>query len=201
VPPAPAVPSAVTDDNNRFYVMRDLDPQERQAIPLALITENNPDTTRTLTDLVALDQTGATCPSLATAGYFLRAADDEKFVTNSVVFASYVFTSTFTPIVTSDPCVSGGNASLYGFRIDCGQGFFDPGGSGEHRELSLGTGVPTDPRVSISAGDPGGGGGGPCSGGHANKVFVITSDNSVQNNCTPPMPGGGVRVLYWRDRQ
>ncbi len=202
VPPPPAIPSAATDDNNRFYVMRDLDPYERETTPLDVITENNPDPTRSLTDILAVDQTGATCPNLTTPGYFLRAADDEKFVTNSVIFASYVFTSSFKPTVSTDPCIAGGTASLYAFRVECAEGFFDPTGSGQHRTLALGTGVPTDPRVSISAGDPtAGGGSAPCAGGHANKVFVITSDNSVQNNCTPPLPGSGVGLMYWRERQ
>jgi hypothetical protein len=177
-------------DNNRFYAMTDLDPLEKQSPTLSTLVES--DLTDTSND--------ESCLQLTTRGYYFKAADGEKFVTNSALFSYYVFVSSFTPTTSTDPCVSGGNATLYVFKIWCGEGFFSPSGSPE-RSLDLGTGMPTDPRISISAGDVSDASGGtPCSGGHANKVFVITSDNKVQNECTPPTPGGGVGILYWRER-
>lgn len=197
----PGVPDNVDPtelENNRFYAITDPDPYDRQVPLLSLVTEAD------LTDVTDDD----TCPPITNRGYYFRVGvgdfngdgvDDEgeKFVTNVAVFAYYVFASTFTPTTSTDPCASGGTATLYVFRIYCGEPYFSTGTAPEKRRLNLGTGMPTDPRISISAGDAGGNG--PCSGGHANKVFIITSDNKVNNDCMPQTPGGGVGVFYWRE--
>ncbi|HVP30499.1 MAG TPA: PilC/PilY family type IV pilus protein [Myxococcota bacterium] len=206
IPDSPNDPTEL--ENNRFYAMTDIDPLEQSVPAQTTLTESN-----------LLDVSGSeTCASITPPlrGYFFKVGrtdangdgvDDEgeKFVTATALFSGYVFASTFTPTQTGgDPCISGGTAQLYVFRIDCSEGFFtQPSGSGPKRTLSLGTGMPTDPRISISAGDSGGGGGGggPCPCGGANKVFVITSDNKVQNECTPCPSGGGTRTQYWRPRQ
>lgn len=192
-------------ENNRYYAMTDLDPYEMQA-PSVLSEADLVDVT-----------TDESCTTISPPrrGYYFKVGtadingdgvtdEGEKFVTNSALFASYVFASTFIPTgAVGDPCVSGGTAVLYVFKIDCAQGFFDDAGGNAVRGLDLGTGMPTDPRISISGGDVGGGGPAPpCGdGSHANKVFVITSDNKIQNECTPELPGGGTRTHYWRQRQ
>jgi len=206
----PGIPDATDTaqlENNRYYAMTDLDPYESQAPMPPVLTEAN------LTDVT----TDESCTTISPPrrGYFFKVGladlngdgqpdEGEKFVTTSALFASYVFASTFIPTgAAGDPCVSGGTAVLYVFKIDCAEGFFDDGSGNSARGLDLGTGMPTDPRISINGGDVGGGGPPPpCGdGSHANKVFVITSDNKIQNECAPEMPGGGTRTHYWRQRQ
>lgn len=193
-------------ENNRFYAMTDVDPLDQSAtVPAALLESD-------LRDATGDESCVSNTPPKR--GYFFKVGsgdfngdgvqdEGEKFVTNTALFAGYLFASTFIPTgAAGDPCVSGGTSVLYVFKIDCGKGYFDKDGDGVGtRRLDLGTGMPTDPRISISGGDAGGGGPPSCDGGtHANKVFVITSDNKIQNECTPPMSGGGTRTHYWRQR-
>jgi hypothetical protein len=75
------------DENNRFYVMSDLDPFERLATPLATLTEAD------LTDITG-DEDGAT---FTNRGYMFKGADGEKFVTNVEIFAGNVIAASFVP--------------------------------------------------------------------------------------------------------
>lgn len=197
--------ASTDEENNRFYSVKDEDPFDRRTTTIPMLTEE---------DLV--DQSDdATCPNLASeSGYFFRVADDEKFVTDSDIFSYWVITSTFTPNASGDPCSAGGDASLYIFKLYCGEGFFfnsatqgsggnglpggGPGGSGgsnnpdyadygdpASRRLDLGAGMPTDPRITVSP--------------DGTRVVVTQQDGEVENWEGPPGGGAAPGQLYWRE--
>jgi hypothetical protein len=120
----------------------------------------------------------------------LEVVDGEKFVTNSEVFNSFFFISTFKPDL-ADKCEPAGLSTLYGFLAKCGQGFFGPPSmaspiAGTDRMLDLGTGMPTDARLSIA---PGGGG---------NRLIISKQDGELVN-----IGAGNADAehgtLYWRE--
>lgn len=172
-----------TADNNRLYAMSDLDPYEMLSPPRATLTEADLDGSPSAT--------ACNPPSGGKPGYYIVAGDSEKFVTNVEIFAYYIFAGSFTPTSTSDRCSSAGEAALYVVRIQCGQGFFSSGMSPASRRLTLGAGMPTDPRLTISSD-------GASSDG--NRVIVNKQQGDVSNIQAPDVPGGGAGVLYWRER-
>jgi hypothetical protein len=132
------------DDNNRFFVIQDLYPTGAGAFPVAKTEANLTDATLTATDENPLD-----------SGFFFTAAEGEKFITESTVFAGFVFVASYDPNADAgDICsASGGQASLYAFDLGTGQGLFiadadspDP----EDRKESLGNGLPSSPKISIA---------------------------------------------------
>lgn len=193
------------DENNRFYSVKDDDPYDRRSTPIPMITEAD------LTD----QSSDATCPNLASEkGFFFRVADDEKFVTDTDIFSFWVITSTFQPSSAADPCTGGGDASLYIFKLFCGQGFFynastysegsgslpggGPGGSGgiadpslpdygdpATRRIELGAGMPTDPRVTVSP--------------DGTRIVVTQQDGEIENWEGPEGGGSSPGQLYWRE--
>ena len=213
--PYPGVAGANVNNNNRFYAMTDTDPFDQNATPPPTLHES--DLLDVTTPLPA--GPGNTCTPITQRGWFFRASTDtaddgnvndptaglgEKFVTSATIFASNVFVSSFipNPNLGTDPCASGGSAFLYTFTIKCAMGLYATNPGSAQRTLSLGAGMPTDPRISISAGNvTAGGGTAPCADGTANKVFVITSTNSVSGGCSGSPPGKGVGILYWREHQ
>lgn len=194
-----------TAENNRFYSVKDEDPFDRRATLIPMITEVD----------LADQSDDATCPNLASqSGFFFRVADDEKFVTDTDIFSFWVITSTFTPSGSADPCSAGGDASLYIFKLFCGQGFFydsatysegsgslpggGPGGSGgisdpalpdygdpASRRIELGAGMPTDPRVTVSP--------------DGTRIVITQQDGEIENWEGPPGGGAAPGQLYWRE--
>jgi len=166
---------APEDENNRFYSVKDLDPlaNSPSGVPMG---ETN-----------LLDISGdASCADVASFdGLFFKGVDGEKFVTASDIFFYYVFVASFTPTTSTDPCESAGNASLYAFKVYCGEGLFDDGSGNPVLNIDLGDGMPTDPKVSLS--------------GDQSQVFINKKDEVL----APPVPfkldeAGGSAV--WRER-
>ena len=164
-----------TAENNRFYSVIDPDPLDRSG-PYAVMTEA---TLKDSTD-------DGTCASLAGFnGYFFRARDGEKFITNVDIFAYYVIAASYTPTDNANnPCSTAGNATLYVFRVYCGEGFFG-GTDADARRLDLGAGMPTDPRVTVS---PSG-----------TRVIVTQQDGEIENGLGPPIDPEKLGQLYWRE--
>ena len=169
---------------NRFYVVRDRDVFDNGT--LATI-DGRSAPTGDLTDVTALQ---ATCPAVSAQGYFFEGVDGEKFVTNSEIFNSFFFVSTFRPDL-SDACDPTGDSLLYGFLARCGQGFFGPPSpaspiAGSQRTLDIGMGVPTDARISISPSEFG------------NRLIITKQDGeliSVDGGRSAAENG----TLYWRE--
>jgi type IV pilus assembly protein PilY1 len=166
---------APEDENNRFYSVKDLD-------PLASSPSGVPMGETTLFDITG----DASCADVASFdGLFFKAVDGEKFVTASDIFFYYAFVASFTPTTSTDPCESAGNASLYAFKVYCGEGLFDDGSGNPVLNIDLGDGMPTDPKVSLS--------------GDQSQVFINKKDEVL----APPVPfkldeAGGSAV--WRER-
>jgi Tfp pilus tip-associated adhesin PilY1 len=165
-------------DNNRFYAMMDLDPLEQEAAPYATLIESD------LAD-VTNDES---CVALSgERGYYFIGEEGEKFVTNVDIFFYYVFVGSYIPTENPDPCETGGIATLYVFKIHCGEGFFTEGADPD-RDLDVGTGMPTDPRITIGTEED-----------TSNRVIVNKQAGEILNIEAPPGFGAGVGMFYWRE--
>jgi len=205
--------AGTTAENNRFYVLRDRDPLDKNN-PTQIVGE--PDL-RNLTNLAA-------CSDITNFdGYFFIAQEGEKFVTRTDIFSFVTLAASYIPTVSSDPCVSSGSAKLYAFKIYCGQGLFvDPAGGGTPSvSVDIGAGMPTSPQVTISSNGGYSGSGQP----NPNKVIINNQDGEVvvpgagdmngdgipdcpgascpcpnwPNDCPLPPPGTGSGQFYWRE--
>jgi type IV pilus assembly protein PilY1 len=229
--PYAGVSGANVNNNNRFYGMSDTDPFDQNPTPPATLTEAD---LLDVTSPLPATSGGTCTPITQRGWYFLASTDanndgmgmsctqaagapsctvsdptsglGEKFITASTIFAGNVFVSSFipNPNLGTDPCASGGSSFLYTFTIQCAMGLYATNPGTAQRTLSLGAGMPTDPRISISvgnvpAGTPGSGTGN-CTG-TANKVVVITSSNTISNTSASCPGNKGVGVLYWREHQ
>jgi type IV pilus assembly protein PilY1 len=170
-------------DNNRYYVFSDLYPRSVGVDGDLPLSEAN-----------LLNATNATCDTaVIDRGYYVIADHGEKFVTNSVVFLGNLFTGSFVPIDSNDPCIAGGEAYLWVFRFSCGTGDGTGGTENEKRKKKLGTGLPTSPRISVgnSGDDPA-----DC---EEMKVVVITSEGQVTSDCAGERPNSGTYMREWRE--
>ncbi|MDJ0865357.1 MAG: PilC/PilY family type IV pilus protein [Myxococcota bacterium] len=162
-------------ENNRFYSVTDLDPYERNPVGNPTLSE---------ADLFDASNNGSCLSLVGYRGYFFVGEDGEKWVTNVGLFAFYVIAASFTPEDTADPCAAGGSATLYVFRIYCGEGYF-PNPGQESRRLELGPGMPTDPKVSVSP--------------EGTRVIITQQDGEIENPPGPPQEGSGLGQMYWRE--
>jgi hypothetical protein len=163
------------DDNNRFYVIQDTSPYTATA---ATLDEGD------LQDITG-DEDGTTING---PGYFFAVGDGEKFVTNFEIFAGHVIAATFTPSAPGiDPCTTRGNGTLYIFDITNGEGYFSDASSNPTRGLDIGSGLPTDPKVSVGV------------GGKNNRVIIEKSGADLESleEQDIDITGG---LLYWRER-
>ena len=165
------------DEENRFYKIEDPNPIGGSAFPASPYTEAN------LTDITGLNvDTDAT-----DLGYFFKALQGEKFITNHLIFGGDVITASYQPdIASGDICNQQGNAFVHIFNLGSGAGFFDPANpstSNNNRSLAIGLGVPSDPRI-VSSGDN-------------SQLFIQTSSGAV----VKIDKGGGNQPLdkvYWK---
>ncbi len=165
-----------TDENNRFYVMVDSDPYERASPALATITESD------LTDFSGSDSAA----TFTNKGFFFEVADGEKFVTNVEIFGGEVIAASFKPTTSLIPCSFNGGGTLYVFDVATGEGHFEDGSNNPDRSLSLGSGLPTDPKVSIGV------------GGKKNKVVIEKSGSDIEIIDQDDVPLNGA-TLYWKE--
>ncbi|MGH7289506.1 MAG: pilus assembly protein [Myxococcota bacterium] len=166
------------DDNNRFYVLEEVDVFDQGSPVQPLITEDP--------DLTNLTNTN-TCGSVAGKGYFIVGSEGEKWVTNVEIFVGYVIVSSYIPQPSADPCEIGGLAFLWAFRVECGQGYFAGSSGSTTRTQDIGAGLPTDPRVTVGPNGEG-----------SNRVIVSKQGGDVVNIEAPPgFPGSG--MFYWRE--
>jgi type IV pilus assembly protein PilY1 len=167
------------DENNRYYAMTDLDPYELKIPPYVLPT-------LTESDLNEIDGPSS-CENVLGRGFFLKVADGEKFVTNTEIFQHYIFTGSFIPNNTGDPCTSKGNGSLYGFRIDCGQPLFSDEWGVPIIKIDLGEGMPTDPQISVGV------------NGKDNRIYIEKSGADLESIAAPPLNFDDGSLIYWRE--
>jgi type IV pilus assembly protein PilY1 len=171
--------AAPEDENNRFYAVKDLDP----------LVKNPPAVQVPLQENTLLDITGdSSCADVSSAdGFFFKGVDGEKFVTATDIFFYYVFVASFTPQTSvTDPCLTGGNATLYAFKVYCGEGLFDDGAGNPVSTIDLGDGMPTDPKVSLSGADGG------------SRVFINKKDEVLSKD-TGFSLDQSTGQAYWRE--
>lgn len=171
---------------NRFYSLKDRDIWDGG---LLATLDGREDPPGDLTD-VTLFEDECSGAGVGQHGYFFEVPDGEKFVTNSEVFNSFFFISTFRPDL-SNVCEPAGTATLYGFLAKCGQGYFGPPSptspiAGIDRSMDLGKGMPTDARLSIAPGEGG------------NRLIISKQDGELINiNSGSSDSEHG--TLYWRE--
>jgi len=173
--------SASRQENNRYYVITDPDPLQGAATIPAAVTE---------ADLTNISVVGT--PVTSTRGYYFRTLDGEKFVTTSAIFAGKVIAASFTPSQLApgdpgfDPCTQRGSGNLYKFNLKTGVGDFTDASNNESRYTSIGTGLPTDPKISIGV------------GGDDNKIVIQKSGTEIEViNTDSASFGRG--IIYWRE--
>ena len=170
--------AGTTADNNRFYALRDSDPLD-VASPTGVVGEG------TLSDLTTNNACGAVSGA---DGYYVVGSEGEKWVTNIDIFSYFVLASSYVPVPAADPCELGGASYLWAFRVECGEGLFtDPTAGTPVRTLALGGGLPTDPKVSVSA------------DGKTTRVIVNKQGGEIENVTGPPGFGTGTGMFYWRE--
>lgn len=174
--------NATADENNRLYVIKDDEPTGGNAIPATPFGETN------LTDITA----SATDTDLTDEGFFIVAEDGEKFVSNHLIFGGFFITTSYSPAdLSADVCAGGsGTAFVYIVDLEGGTGFFGSGSgtSSSGRRLTLGSGVPSDPQISVSAG----------SGGVDSTIMVQTSGGSLMEIDGPSDDDSPVELVYWK---
>jgi Tfp pilus tip-associated adhesin PilY1 len=182
----PYVGNSSIDENNRFYVVKDVDPFERAPTPLPTIHEGDGPDTGLTADLVNAtgSPAGITVPA-GQYGFYIKGGEGEKFVTNPLIFAGKVIAASFTPTPSLDPCAARGISTGYVFDLLTGEGFFSDAGS-PSRTIDLGVGLPTDPRISVGV------------GGENNRVYIEKSGADLESYEEEDIPAGA-RLLYWRE--
>jgi len=167
------------DENNRFYVIKDPDPYETLAVPLATLSEADPD--------LALIDVDSTCADVGSRGYYFKLDDGEKIVTNSEIFVGDVFAGSFIPSNTGDPCTSKGNGRLYGFAVDCGTPLWTDASGDPTRGLDIDEGMPTDPQISVGV------------DGKDNRIYIEKSGADLESIGGKDLNFKNGALLYWRE--
>jgi type IV pilus assembly protein PilY1 len=171
---------ASTAENNRFYIVRDEIPIGAGAFASVMYEDSLTNVTNPTAS-----------PDPADSGFFIIADDGEKFVTEHLIFAGKVITTSYDPDSSApvDPCLGGGGgtAFLHIFDLISGQGFFaDASAStGMSRRMSIGNGMPTAPQLSLS-------------GQGGDRLFVKTSSGVLTSMVPPGSSAPPISIIYWR---
>jgi type IV pilus assembly protein PilY1 len=120
----------------------------------------------------------------------------EKMLAEPTVFGGVVYFTTYEPPSGSDPCAQGGTARLYGVDYVTGAGAIDNGGTSDVRSITIGTGIPSAPVVSMRPGSDAtpdlyvtaSGGGG-------------TSAETARVDFDPRGLASRTNMIFWRDRR
>jgi Tfp pilus tip-associated adhesin PilY1 len=168
------------DDNNRLYVIRDEDPLGLGAIPSSPYDEGD------LTDVTSL--TSDNNPS--DLGYFIKGVEGEKFVTSHIIVGGVLITASFVPPDASAPvCEQTGTSYAFVVGLASGAGqHTSASADSQARRLYAAVGVPSDPRVTISAatGDV--------------QLFLKGSSGQMLSMDAPGISNEPVELVYWRQR-
>ncbi len=123
-------------------------------------------------------------------GYrILLTGSGQKILADPTIFGGVVYFTSYTPPSGNDPCEQGGTASLNALKYTTGGGALP----GDARSMTIGTGIPTAPIISLPPGS-----GSP-------DLYVTTSGGggtaaSTQRvNITPAGAANRTNMLYWKD--
>lgn len=165
----------------------------------------------TETDLVNVTDTSAAAPNLSIAGdvdgngetdmgWYLElvnssgAAIGEKVLAKGMVFYKTYYIATFTP--SFDPCVPGGNATLFALNYKTGAAVMSFNGTGLDRSMVIGGGIPSTVV--------------PIVGGGGNQTLLISLGCTVPDNSSnstgagilsidPLIPARNFFYIWWRE--
>lgn len=181
--------SASYDDNNRFWVVKDLQPIGSSAFDIELFEDYQTISgqVRGINDI----SSETVDPNPDDDGYYIVVPDGEKFIVNHIVFGGLVLALSYVPDnAPTNVCNALGYTNLYGFGVGDGSGGL--GGSGSPvRTVKLGNGAPTDPRVSVSEDSNG------------DTIVQLVGQTSLGEVGTVALDGGGLEQFkrtYWRQR-
>ena len=154
--------------------------------------------TRTLSNLQNITTEEGGYTDTDKFGYFINlAGQGEKMLSEPTIFGGLAYFTTFTPAHGNDPCEQGGAATLYGLGYMTGRGALPvEGADPPPRTMSLGTGIPSAPVISLKP-----------SGGTTPDLYVTTSGGggigaqTQRVNINPPGLANRTNMLYWRDRR
>ncbi|MEN6464338.1 MAG: PilC/PilY family type IV pilus protein [Syntrophaceae bacterium] len=157
------------------------------------VKDNNRTATNSLSDLENITS-GTYSDSASKKGWYINfAGSGEKVLAEPTVFGGVVYLTTYTPATGSDPCSQAGTGTLYGLNYTTGEGIF---GSNSSRSMSLGSGIPSAPIVSMRPGNVA-----------AADLYVTESGGSgtgastQRANFNPPGVANRTNMLYWRDKR
>ncbi|OPY87621.1 MAG: Neisseria PilC protein [Smithella sp. PtaU1.Bin162] len=152
------------------------------------VKDNDRATKYTISDLDNIT-TGTYSSTSTKAGWYINlTGSGQKILAEPTVFQGILYFTTYNPASASDPCASGGEASLWAVDYKSGAGMFDSGA----RSTVIGSGIPSAPVISLN---PYGG----------TNIYASTSEGSGTGahtqNIDPPSSQNLNRsnLLYWHD--
>jgi Tfp pilus tip-associated adhesin PilY1 len=191
----PNNPMGLYDDNNRFWVVQDKHPMGVGAFPSNLpIWETAASGHDGLTDITNTERDD----NGADAGYFFKAPEGEKFITDHLIFEGVVVTLAYMPDLAGSgadgSCALGGDTFEFAWTLENGVGVLSAGGGSSStappvRTKSLGNGAPTNPRITISKTD---------TGEIVVNATVQTSSGEVMHPEGLPDGFDPVQQIFWR---
>ncbi|MFA5323478.1 MAG: PilC/PilY family type IV pilus protein, partial [Smithella sp.] len=150
--------------------------------------------TRNLNDMENITSEGSTYSGTGYGWYINLTGTGEKMLAEPTVFGGVVYFTTYTPPSGNNPCAQGGTASLYGVNYITGAGAIDNGGDEDVRSITIGTGIPSAPVVSMRPGnDP------------TPDLYVTTSGGggisgeTARINFDPRSMSNRTNIIFWKD--
>lgn len=142
-------------------------------------------------DLLNVTNTNTFTPPTTEKGWYFTLGKGEKVLARAQVFNHLVFFTTYSPAEDPEPCTVGGTARLYmvdylsggGAAVDVDE-VSDLTGSGKSRSIDIGTGMPSDPVITVKNG----------------VAAIIVGISSGQTFSTlAPIQSTPTGMLYWRE--
>jgi Tfp pilus tip-associated adhesin PilY1 len=159
-----------TDGYDRIYAVKDTDRSS----------------TRTLSNLT--DISSSTYSNTSGYGWYITLASGEKMLADPTLYSGVVYLTTFTP--STSVCSTGGSGVLYGLNYITGAGALSDGS----RKMSLGTGIPTAPLISLNP--------------YTSKPNMYVSTSGGGGSSTAGVkqiqpgikyPTNPAKIFYWKD--
>jgi hypothetical protein len=167
------------DDENRFYLIEDLNPTGGSAFTTTIDEDMMDD----VTSAASYTDTGS-CPDGAPClGYYIKGDESEKFITNPVIFSGHILFASYKP--ESSGC-GPGEALFYGFELSDASGFFGSTSTAADRRFVAGSGIPSNPRVSMSPNPS------------DDVIYVTTSEKEIITIEPPTRNATESSMLYWK---
>jgi hypothetical protein len=199
-PPIYTSAAVAKDRDNKVWVYwgtgDKMDPTNAAASGKIFAVKDDGTTTRTIDSLQPIPD-GASFTDTSKSGYYISLAAGEKVLADLTAFGGVLYSTTFTPSSSTNPCYQGGTARLYGINYTTGAGaLIIPGSTAPPpRSMDIGTGIPSAPIISLR----------PDSG--APDLYVTTSGSGLTGAQTqraginPPGLANRTNLLFWKDKR